>query len=85
MQGLELEALLAEFFHVLPDGDAAHAEFLGEGGAGDHAGFGVEQGLENDGFGLGRFHASGQSRPMSTQQLWCTSAPVETKSRPRLP
>ena len=41
--GIEGEALLAEFFHVLPDGDAAHAEFFCERSARDVVGFAGEQ------------------------------------------
>jgi len=71
--GLEGESLFAEFFHVLPDGDAADAEFTREGAAGDELGFGGDQFAEDDGLGRGGsrgvfFHVR-QSSPMSTQTL----------------
>lgn len=74
--GLEVEALLTEAGEVLPDGDAAQAEAVGEGGAGDEGVAGFEEGAKEDDLGggglveRGRFHASGQSRPMSVQTLW---------------
>ena len=40
---LEGEAGGAEFFHVLPDGDATDAELGGEGGTGDPGGIAREE------------------------------------------
>jgi hypothetical protein len=78
VKAFENKTLLAQFFHVLPDGDAAHAEFAREAGAGNDAGLRFEQRGENDEFGTadgggggggGGFHDF-QSSPMSTQVLW---------------
>ena len=50
---LEDEAGGAEFFHVMPDGDAADAEFGGECGTGDPVGIAGEELAEDQVFGGG--------------------------------
>lgn len=47
---LEGEAGGAEFFHVMPDGDAADAEFGGECGTGDPVGIAGEELAEDQVF-----------------------------------
>ena len=59
---LEGEAGGAEFFHVVPDGDTADAEFGGECGTGDPVGIAGEELAEDQVFSGGHGAEGGRGR-----------------------
>ena len=58
----EDEAGGAEFFHVVPDGDTADAELVGECGTGDPVGIAGEELAEDQVFGSGHGAEGGRRR-----------------------